>query len=95
MYSEGLGCELVELNVQPDHVHLLIKMPRKVSVSQLMGTLKGKTALQVFRQFPYLKEKPYWRKKGYCVDTVGVDEEMIGQYVKYQERRERNLKLDI
>lgn len=60
MYGERLGCELVELNIQPDHVHLLIKVSPKVSMSQLMGTLKGKTALQVFRQFSYLKEKPYW-----------------------------------
>lgn len=99
VYGERLGCELVELSIQPDHVHLLIKVPPKVSISKLMGTLKGKTALQIFRQFSYLKEKPYWgnhfRAKGYCVDTVGVDAEMIRQYVKYQEKFERNLKLDI
>ena len=97
VYSERLGCELVELNIQADHVHLLVKVPPKVSISQLMGTLKGKTALQVFRQFSYLKEKPYWGNhfwaKGYCVDTVGVDADMIRQYVKYQEKRERNLEL--
>ena len=79
-------------------MHLLVKVPPKVSVSTLMGTLKGKTALQVFRQFPYLKEKPYWGNhfwaKGYCVDTVGVDAEMIREYVKYQEKWERNLNLD-
>ena len=60
MYAGRLGCEVVELNLQSDHVHLLIKVPAKVSISKLMGTLKGKTALQVFRQFSYLKEKPYW-----------------------------------
>ena len=49
MYSERLGCELVELNVQEDHVHLLIKVPPKVSISTLMGIVKVKTALQVFR----------------------------------------------
>ncbi len=94
-----MGCELVELNVQADHVHLLLKVPPKVSIPKLMGTLKGKTALQVFRQFTYLKEKLYWgnhfRAKGYCVDTVGVDAEMIRQYVKYQEKLESNLKLDL
>jgi len=98
VYSERLGCELVEVNVQADHVHLLIKVLPKVSISKLMGTIKGKTALQVFRQFSYLKEKPYWGNhfwaKGYCVDTVGVDAKMIRQYVKYQEKMERNLKLD-
>ena len=90
VYSERLGCELVELNVQEDHVHLLIKVPPKVSISTLMGTVKGKTALQIFRQFSFLKEKPYWgnhfRAKGYCVDTVGVDAEMIRLYVKNQEK---------
>ena len=97
VHSERLGCELVELNIQLDHVHLLIKVPPKVSISTLMGTLKGKTALQVFRQFSYLKERPYWGNhfwaKGYCVDTVGVDAEMIRRYVKHQEQLERNLEL--
>ena len=99
VHSERLGCKLVELSIQPDHVYLLVKVPPKVSISNLMGSVKGRTAIQIFRQFPYLKEKPYWRNhfwaKGYCVDTVGVDAEMIRKYVKYQENRERNLKLDI
>ena len=60
MHAEKLGCEVVELNIQCDHVHLLVKVPPKVSISTLMGTIKGKTALQVFRPFSYLKEKPYW-----------------------------------
>ncbi len=98
IYAEWLGCELVELNVQPDHVHLLVKVPPKVSISKLMGTVKGRTALQIFRQFPYLKQKPYWGNhfwaKGYCVDTVGVDAEMIRKYVKYQEENEKQLEID-
>jgi len=53
-----MGCEIVELNVQVDHVHLLVKVPPKVSISKLMGTVKGKTALQIFRQFSYLRENP-------------------------------------
>ena len=97
VYSERMGCEIVELNVQADHVHLLVKVPPKVSISKLMGTVKGKTALQIFRQFSYLREKPYWGNhfwaKGYCVDTVGVDAEMIRLYVKHQEKTERNLEL--
>ena len=95
--SERLGCEVVELNVQLDHVHLLVLVPPKVSISQLMGTIKGKSAIQVFKQFPELKIKPYWGNrfwaKGYCVDTVGVDADMIRKYVKYQEKRERDLGL--
>jgi len=98
VYSERLGCEIVELNVQPDHVHLLIKVPPKISISKLLGTVKGKAALQIFKQFPHLKKKPYWGNhfwaKGYCVDTVGVDADMIRKYVKHQEKLERNLELD-
>jgi len=92
VYSGRLGCEIVELNIQRDHVHLLIKVPPKRSISELMGYLKGKTAIQVFRQFPNLKKKPYWGNhfwaRGYCVDTVGLNHEMIRKYVKYQEREE-------
>ena len=99
VHAERLGCEIVELNVQADHVHLLLKVPPKVSISKLMGTIKGRTALQVFKQFPYLKGKPYWGNhfwaQGYCVDTVGVDAEMIRQYVKYQEAKEKQLDIDL
>ncbi|WP_345199531.1 IS200/IS605 family transposase [Kistimonas scapharcae] len=88
-----LGCNVVELNVQLDHVHLLVKVPPKRSISKLVGTVKGKSVLRVFTRFPYLRQKPYcgnhfWAK-GYCVDTVGVDAEMIRKYVKYQEKQER------
>ena len=55
IHAGRLGCGLVELNVQPDHVHLLTKVPPKVSISKLMGTVKGRTALQIFKQFPCLK----------------------------------------
>jgi len=59
VYAERLGCDIVEINIQPDHVHLLLKVPPKVSISKLLGTVKGKSALQIFKQFPYLKVKPY------------------------------------
>ncbi len=98
VYTERPGCNVVELNVQAAHVHLLVKVPPKVSVSKRMGIVKGKTAIQVFKQFPYLKKKPYWGNpfgaKGYGVDTVGIDAEMIRKYVKYQEKLERSLELD-
>ena len=92
VYCSRLGCTVVELNVQLDHVHLLVKVPPKVSISQLMGVVKGKSALRIFTRFPYLRQKPYWGNhfwaKEYCVDTVGVDADMIRKYVKYQERQE-------
>ena len=59
-FSEQLGCEIVELNVQIDHVHLLVLVPPKVSISSFMGTIKGRTAIRVFNKFRKLKEKPYW-----------------------------------
>lgn len=92
-FSEQKGCEVVELNVQIDHVHLLAMVPPKVSISDYIGTLKGRTAIRVFNRFRKLKEKPYWGNKfwarGYCVDTVGLDAEMIRKYVKYQQEKER------
>lgn len=88
------GCEVVELNVQPEHVHLLVMVPPKVSISDLVGILKGRTAIRIFKQFPHLKKKPYWGNHfwapGYCVDTVGLNEEMIRKYVKFQEKKERH-----
>ena len=93
MFSSQKGCEIVELNVQIDHIHMIIFVPPKVSISDMMGTLKGRTAIRIFKNFPKLKEKPYWGNHfwapGYCVDTVGLDAEMIRKYVKYQEERER------
>lgn len=55
-----LGCKVEELNIQKDHVHLMVSVPPKVSISSVLGSLKGKTAIQIFRQFPYLKSRPYW-----------------------------------
>ena len=92
VYCGRMGCEVLELNIQSDHVHLLVSMPPKESISKLLGTVKGKTAIQIFRQFPHLKQKPYWGNhfwaSGYGVDTVGIDEKIIRKYVKYQEKEE-------
>ena len=85
--------EVVELNVQQDHVHLIAMVPPKVLISSFVGTVKGRTAIRVFNKFRSLKTKPYWGNhfwaNGYCVDTVGLDAEMIRKYVKYQEAKER------
>ena len=59
VHVERSGCEVVELNVQPDHVHLLAKVPPKISISTLVGKIKGKTAIQTFQEFPYLRTKRY------------------------------------
>jgi len=92
MFTERQGAIVVELNVVSDHVHLLVKIPPKVSVSDFVGQVKGRSAIRVFKKFPNLKKKPYWGNhfwaQGYCVDTVGVNAEMIQKYVKYQENNE-------
>jgi len=54
------GCEVVELNVQPDHIHLIVMIPPKVSISNFLGRLKGQTSMKLFQQFRHLRKKPYW-----------------------------------
>ena len=87
-FSEQQSCEVLELNVQIDHVHVVVMVPPKLSISDFLGTVKGRTAIRVFNKFRHLKKKPYWGNhfwtKGYCVDTIGLDSEMIRKYVKYQ-----------
>lgn len=93
MLIEWIGCEKKELNIQQDHIHLIVSVPPKVSISKLIGILKGKRAIKIFKSYPKLKKKPYWGNhfwpRGSCVDTIGLDEEKIRKYVKYQEEQER------
>lgn len=97
MLCEWKGVEVIELKVQIDHIHIVCSIPPKVSVSEMLGTLKGKLAIKIFKSYPKLKQKPYWGNhfwsRGYFVTTVGVDEEIIRRYVKFQEgedKREEN-----
>jgi putative transposase len=59
-FAEQTHCEGVELNVQLDPVHLLVRVPPKVSVSDFVGLVKGRTAIRVFNKFRELKRRPYW-----------------------------------
>jgi len=90
--------EIDEMSVQVDHVHMVVSIPPRLSVSDFMGVLKGKTAIRIFKSHPNLKKKPYWGNhfwaRGYFVNTVGINEEMIRRYVKYQEEEERKLERD-
>ena len=85
--------EVLELNVQPDHVHLVVSIPPKYAVSEVMGYLKGKLAIKMFRRYEHLGRR-YWGRhlwsRGYCVSTVGLDEEKIRKYVKWQEKQEKD-----
>jgi len=93
MLLKWRSCEMIEMNIQKDHIHLIVNVPPKISTFQLMGNLKGKTAIKIFKSYPQLRTKPYcgnhfWAK-GYCADTIGLDEDKINKYVKYQEEQER------
>lgn len=93
LLCEWKGCEVDSLSIQPDHIHLLVSVPPKVSISELMGTLKGKLAMKLFKSYPQLKRKPYWGNhfwsRGYFVNTVELNEEMIRRYVQYQEDNDK------
>ena len=85
--------EILEMNVQQDHVHIVTSIEPKMSVSEAMGILKGKTAIKIFKSYPGMKKKPYWGNhfwsRGYCSSTIGIDEDKIRKYVKYQEEQEK------
>ncbi|MGD9162447.1 MAG: IS200/IS605 family transposase [Desulfobacteraceae bacterium] len=86
--------ELLELNVQLDHIHLVMSIPPKYSVSSVMGFLKGKLALRLFQRYEKLGKR-YWGRhlwaRGYCVSTVGLNEQQIREYVKWQEKKEKEI----
>ena len=93
LISQCKKVEVLEYNVQADHVHMICSIPPKISVSGFMGLLKGKLAMRIFQSYPDLKQKPYWGNhfwaKGYFISTIGLDEEMIRRYVRHQEKEER------
>ena len=90
--------EVDSLSIEPDHVHIIVSVPPKISISDFMGVLKGKTAIKLFKSYPALKQKPYWGNhfwaRGYFVNTVGINEDMIRRYVQYQEKEERTVEKD-
>jgi putative transposase len=78
--------EVLEGNACPDHMHMVLRIPPKHSVSYVMGFLKGKSAIRVHNVFARkraLTQKSFW-SRGYFVNTVGVDEEVIRKYVQDQ-----------
>ncbi|HHJ09545.1 MAG TPA: IS200/IS605 family transposase [Bacteroidetes bacterium] len=93
LISEWKNVQIEEMNIQKDHIHLVVSIPPKLFISACMGILKGKTAMKLFKSYPQLKKKPYWGNHfwapGYFVNTIGMDEELIKRYVKYQEEEEK------
>ena len=86
------GVEIVEGHMMPDHIHMLLSIPPKYSVSSVMGYLKGKSALMIFERHANLKYKygnrHFWCE-GYYVSTVGLNEETIKKYIAEQEQRDQ------
>jgi putative transposase len=88
------GVEIIEGHMMPDHIHMLLSIPPKYSVSSVMGYLKGKSALMIFERHANLKYKygnrHFWCE-GYYVSTVGLNEETIKKYIAEQEQRDQAL----
>ena len=84
---EYKGIEIIEAEACKDHIHMLVSIPPKYSVSQIMGYLKGKSSLMIFEKYANLKYKygnrHFWCR-GYYVDTVGRNKKAIEQYIRNQ-----------
>ena len=84
---ERKGVEIIEAEACPDHIHMLVSVPPKISISSLMGYLKGKSALMIFDRHADMKYKygnrNFWAN-GYYVDTVGKNKKVIEEYIKKQ-----------
>ena len=85
------GVEIIEGHLMEDHVHMLVSIPPKYSVSSIMGYLKGKSALMIFDKHANLKYKygnrHFWAE-GYYVSTVGLNEGTIRKYIEEQEKHD-------
>ena len=87
-------CKVLEGHLMPDHVHMLISIPPKYSVSQVVGFIKGKSAIHIARAYMGRRKnftgQRFWAR-GYYVSTVGMDEETIREYIKRQEKEDQRL----
>ena len=90
--GEQKGVEIIEGEICPDHVHLLVSIPPKMSVAGFMGYLKGKSSLMIYEQFPELKYKyrnrEFWCR-GYYVDTAGKNAKKIQEYIQQQYEKDK------
>ena len=86
------GVELLEGHLMPDHVHMCLSIPPKFSVAFVLGFLKGKSAIRIHRELLNVRRMTglsFWAT-GYCVSTVGLDEDTIRAYIRNQEKREND-----
>ena len=83
--------EIIEAHAMPDHIHMLVRIPPKIAVSNFMGYLKGKSSLMIFERHANLKYKygnrNFWAK-GFYVSTVGLDTKKVQEYIQNQEKED-------
>ncbi len=86
------GCEIIEYNIQVDHIHMIMIIPPKYSVSDVIGQIKAQSASRLRKKFSWLSNV-YWKENivwspGYFVSTVGIDEKSIIKYVQFQQSQD-------
>ena len=85
------GVEIIEAEVCPEHIHMLLSIPPKISVSGFMGFLKGKSSLMIYQKWGSMKFKyrnrQFWCR-GYYVDTVGGNKQAVQKYIQNQEKED-------
>ncbi len=88
---EQKGVDMLEGHAMPDHIHLCLSIPPKYSVSHTIGFLKGKSAIKIHRDLMKHKRMTglHFQAKGYCVSTVGFDEDAIRKYIREQNRSDK------
>ena len=87
--------EIIEAEVCPDHVHMLVSIPPKLSVSGFMGYLKGKSSILIYQKYANMKYKYRSREfwcRGYYVDTVGKNKKAIQEYIANQLKEDKEMK---
>ena len=84
--------DIMDLSIQKDHIHMVASIPPKYSLSSMMGFLKGKLSMNLFQRYERIG-KQFWGRhfwsRGYCVSTVGLDEDKIRKYVQWQEKKDK------
>ena len=92
--AEQKESRIEEGHLMPDHVHMMISIPPKYAVSQVIGFIKGKSAIHIARRYAERKRgfvgQNFWAR-GYFVSTVGRDEEVIREYIRHQEHEDRRI----
>jgi putative transposase len=82
------GCEILEGHMVGDHVHMLLSVPPKYAVSEIVGYIKGKSAIAIARQFNgrtrNFNGEQFWAR-GYAISTVGFEEQQVREYIRHQE----------